>query len=676
MAAVAPSADPAGLLQNLSLDSQGQPQSNLDEAAKKPPTSQMDTPNGNGGSNDRCVTPVLPDFMDPSLCYLPNTYPYYYGGYDGSCNDWDDYSRYMNQDGVEMSPALYADNASLMYHGFGYAPYAPYSPATSPVPPMPHDTHLFGHQQYQYSAPYFPPGTYTNPPPPEVSSAPAVQTPLSVDPSDAVSNANAKGPNIRPAYHNSTYTMPPYGKPAALPASGYQDPRFAFDGVRSPLPWLDGPVFADGHLRPLTNNSFPSSVSHANGPPPSSTTQNLCPHASVMTFHQPRPMTSMGATHGYINRMYPNKLYGQYTNGARAGLGFGNDGYDARINGRAWFAVDSKFKNKGRGNGYLGYGNENMDGLNELNRGPRAKGSKSIRSSAPVALAVRGQSNVSSGSQDEKANLNMIPDREQYNRPDFNEGYTEAKFFVIKSYSEDDVHKSIKYSVWSSTPNGNKKLDLAYKEAQQKSSGYPVFLFFSVNTSGQFVGLAEMVGPVDFQKNVEYWQQDKWNGNFPVKWHMVKDVPNSLLKNIILENNENKPVTNSRDTQEIKLEQGLQMLKIFKEHTSKTCILDDFGFYEVRQKTIQEKKAKQQQFHKQVWEGKNTGDKNKDGINGEQLSKSVEVALDLSKVSLSVHPSGEAKFSDAGLAKSLECAKISKLGVSENGAVDGVAKGC
>lgn len=62
-----------------------------------------------------------------------------------------------------------------------------------------------------------------------------------------------------------------------------------------------------------------------------------------------------------------------------------------------------------------------------------------------------------------------------------------------------------------------------------------------------------MVGPVDFNKSVEYWQQDKWNGCFPVKWHIVKDVPNSLLKHITLENNENKPVTNSRDTQEVYL---------------------------------------------------------------------------------------------------------------------------
>lgn len=42
------------------------------------------------------------------------------------------------------------------------------------------------------------------------------------------------------------------------------------------------------------------------------------------------------------------------------------------------------------------------------------------------------------------------------------------------------------------------------------------------------------------------------------------------------------------------------MIKIFKEHSSKQCILDDFEFYEDRQKKIQEKKAKQQQFQKQV----------------------------------------------------------------------------
>ena len=39
------------------------------------------------------------------------------------------------------------------------------------------------------------------------------------------------------------------------------------------------------------------------------------------------------------------------------------------------------------------------------------------------------------------------------------------------------------------------------------------------------------------------------SGKFQVRWIYVKDVPNSQLRHIRLENNENKPVTNSRDTQ-------------------------------------------------------------------------------------------------------------------------------
>jgi YT521-B-like domain len=79
---------------------------------------------------------------------------------------------------------------------------------------------------------------------------------------------------------------------------------------------------------------------------------------------------------------------------------------------------------------------------------------------------------------------NIIIDISNYNKAEFPTEYSCAKFFVIKSYSEDDVHKSIKYGVWSSTPNGNKKLNSAYEEAQRisVSNGVkcPVFLFFSV----------------------------------------------------------------------------------------------------------------------------------------------------------------------------------------------------
>ena len=89
---------------------------------------------------------------------------------------------------------------------------------------------------------------------------------------------------------------------------------------------------------------------------------NLQLRASVTSLHQTRPMSSMGTAQGYINRMYPHKLYGRYANGG-VRAGFENKGYDARVDGRAWFAVDNEFKNKSRGNGLLGHGNENMDRL-------------------------------------------------------------------------------------------------------------------------------------------------------------------------------------------------------------------------------------------------------------------------------------------------------------------------
>ncbi|KAJ9174726.1 hypothetical protein P3X46_013340 [Hevea brasiliensis] len=235
-----------------------------------------------------------------------------------------------------------------------------------------------------------------------------------------------------------------------------------------------------------------------------------------------------------------------------------------RQNGRIWNGND---RNKSIDRFYK---KSDFETSTELTCGPRASNEIS-----PPDTAV-------------KEDLGITVQRDQYNQPDFETEYTHAKFYVIKSYNEDDIHKSVKYDVWASTPNGNKKLDAAFRDAEQRSGGTgtkcPIFLFFSVNGSGQFVGIAEMVGQVDFDKDMDFWQLDKWNGFFPVKWHVIKDIPNSQLRHIILENNDRRPVTFSRDTQEIGLEQGLEMLKIFKSYSAKTSLLDDFNFYENREK--------------------------------------------------------------------------------------------
>ncbi|CAN6819135.1 unnamed protein product, partial [Brassica oleracea] len=73
--------------------------------------------------------------------------------------------------------------------------------------------------------------------------------------------------------------------------------------------------------------------------------------------------------------------------------------------------------------------------------------------------------------------VNFPQQHEEPNNHDFFTDYNDAKLFIIKSYSEDNVHKSIKYNVWASTSNANKKLDARPKD--EKEQPCPVFLLFS-----------------------------------------------------------------------------------------------------------------------------------------------------------------------------------------------------
>nr|SVE75204.1 EOG090X08DF [Daphnia dolichocephala] len=184
--------------------------------------------------------------------------------------------------------------------------------------------------------------------------------------------------------------------------------------------------------------------------------------------------------------------------------------------------------------------------------------------------------------------LEELQSKHIYNPKEFDLSAKNARFFVIKSYSEDDIHRSIKYEIWCSTEHGNKRLDAAFRERDGKG---PVYLYFSVNGSGHFCGMAEMTSAVDMSSSLSVWSQDKWRGQFTVKWIYVKDVPNAALRHIRLENNENKPVTNSRDTQEVPVEKGRQVLKILHSYRHATSIFDDFSHYEKRQAEEDQRKV-------------------------------------------------------------------------------------
>ena len=175
-----------------------------------------------------------------------------------------------------------------------------------------------------------------------------------------------------------------------------------------------------------------------------------------------------------------------------------------------------------------------------------------------------------------------------------------SKFFVIKSFSEEDVHKSIKYGVWSSSKNGNIVLSNAFHASHEK--GGEIYLFFSCNGSGRYVGIARMKTPCDLNKSFELWTQDgKWMGLFDVEWVFIKDVPFKEFKDIkiTMKDGEIKPVSNSRDTQEIPFEQGKIMIEKIAQFQNSNTILEHFEFYDMRQENYEKNMKAKNNYQKQ-----------------------------------------------------------------------------
>ena len=189
-----------------------------------------------------------------------------------------------------------------------------------------------------------------------------------------------------------------------------------------------------------------------------------------------------------------------------------------------------------------------------------------------------------------------------------------SKFFVIKSFSEEDVHKSIKYNVWSSSKDGNLTLSNAFKITEENKGN--VYLFFSCNGSGRYCGLARMKTPCDENKTFGLWTQDgKWPGLFDVEWLFIKDVPFKEFKNVIItmKDGEVKPISNSRDTQEVPFEQAKIMIQKIAEYQNINTILEHFEFYDMRQENYE--RNMQMNQNKEI-KGNNenkTGDNNNNG---------------------------------------------------------------
>lgn len=475
----------------------------------------------------------------PLNLYGSNERSMSYSGYGNSTGTWDGYPQYLNTDGMHIvSPVMYSDNPSLLFHtGYGFNPdiaYGQYSPVATPLPSVLVDGQLYSPQQVPFSPSYYP-----QPSPPSLSH---ITSAIPLTPTELMTSESSSVDNM-----------------AFGPGSGY------FVNFRS---------FSGGDL---SGNLGSSPLASPGIYPQPIGILGSYEHNVGQISHPHRSMHEFGLVSSSFTGRYPHNSSYQSSNfgGASLSYSFGND--------RSRLTVD-KGRRRERDWDSISLFSNSHDISNDRNRGPRASKLKE------KSVSDQGSSSCARKMDLSASGINL----DSFNRKDFVTDYNEAKFFIIKSFSEDNVHKSIKYCVWASTPHGNKKLDAAYHEAQRIKSSCPVFLLFSVNASGQFCGVAEMVGPVDFEKDADYWQQDRWSGQFPVQWHIIKDVPNIRFRHILLENNDNKPVTHSRDCQEVNLKQGIELLKIFNDYDARISIVDDFEFYDDRERSLKERKSRQQ----------------------------------------------------------------------------------
>jgi len=180
----------------------------------------------------------------------------------------------------------------------------------------------------------------------------------------------------------------------------------------------------------------------------------------LQASHQQRSLYGFGSSSNPYGRGYLSNPGSSFGGSAISGLS-ANDN-------RSFLSLENS-KRHGRETASFCRCNGTLDNLSEQNRGPRASKLKNHISSENNA--IEGSKNNASTAKFQDESLN---------RPDFATDFKDAKFFVIKSYSEDNVHKSIKYGVWASTPNGNRKLDAAYCQAKEKQDACRIFLLFSV----------------------------------------------------------------------------------------------------------------------------------------------------------------------------------------------------
>eukprot|EP00026_Physarum_polycephalum_P002022 Phypoly_transcript_02026.p1 GENE.Phypoly_transcript_02026~~Phypoly_transcript_02026.p1 ORF type:complete len:596 (+),score=148.30 Phypoly_transcript_02026:118-1905(+) len=141
-----------------------------------------------------------------------------------------------------------------------------------------------------------------------------------------------------------------------------------------------------------------------------------------------------------------------------------------------------------------------------------------------------------------------------------------ARFFVMKSFSENHLKISSQKGIWATQHHNESKLNDAFRKSD-------VVLVFSVNESRHFQGYAQMTSPIGgYKYGSNVWTDSKdgaWGNSFSVKWLQLYDLPFTETVHIRNPLNDDKPVKVSRDGQELDEETAIALCTLIDNGAAK-----------------------------------------------------------------------------------------------------------
>ena len=111
-----------------------------------------------------------------------------------------------------------------------------------------------------------------------------------------------------------------------------------------------------------------------------------------------------------------------------------------------------------------------------------------------------------------------------------------------------------------------------------------------VVNSGQFTGVAQMVGEVRFSSIFNYWWEElKWSGNFPIKWIYVKDLHHDAVSQLTVDDTS---IVRLKDGSPVPLNTGVEVLRAFRSTDFISDIFEAFKFMDEREEKLRYKRDK------------------------------------------------------------------------------------